>query len=365
MGLRQAEGRIVGEGSMTIRFALVGCGTIAAKHVEAISRIEGAAISAVCDRVADAARKLGEGLGVPYFTSAAAMAEAVDFDVFSILTPSGDHAVQVLDLARFGRHFIIEKPMALRIDDADRMIAACDEAGAKIFVVKQNRYNPPVVALRQAVDDGRLGKLVMGTVRVRWARHQAYYDQRPWRGTWAQDGGVLTNQAAHHIDMLIWLMGEVESVSAMTATRLANIEAEDTGVAILRFASGALGVIEATTGARPKDLEGSLSLMGEKGAVEIGGYFMNELKTWNFVDPVPDDADIFQRFGTTPKISAWNLEQYLRGAIASLREGRAGLVDGLGGRRSLELISAIYESAETGKTISLRFRPQSCRLGMA
>lgn len=350
---------------MTIRFALVGCGTIAAKHVEAISRLDGAEVAAVCDISSDAARAMGERLGVPFFTSPAAMAEAVAFDVFSILTPSGDHAAQVLDLARFGRHFVIEKPMALRIDDADRMIAACDEAGAKIFVVKQNRYNPPVVALRQALEAGRMGKLVMGTVRVRWARHQAYYDQRPWRGTWAQDGGVLTNQAAHHIDMLIWMMGEVESVSAMTTTRLANIEAEDTGVAILRFTSGALGIIEATTGARPKDLEGSLSLMGEKGAVEIGGFFMNQLKTWNFVDPIPEDAAVFERYGQTPTIPAWNLGQYLSGVIGSLKEGRAGLVDGLGGRRSLELISAIYESAETGKTIPLRFRPQSCRLGMA
>ncbi len=350
---------------MTIRFALVGCGSIAAKHVEAIGRIAGAAIAAVCDTDAAAARRLGEALGVPFFTTAVAMAEAVAFDVFSILTPSGDHAGQVLGLARFGRHFLIEKPMALRIDDADRMIAACDEAGAKIFVVKQNRYNPPAVALHRAIAAGRLGKLVMGTVRVRWARHQAYYDQRPWRGTWAQDGGVLTNQAAHHIDMLIWMMGEVESVSAMTATRLADIEAEDTGVAILRFASGALGVVEATTGARPRDLEGSLSVLGEKGAVEIGGFFMNELKTWNFAEPVAEDAEAFQRFGSTPKVAAWNLEQYLLGVIAAISENRAGLVDGLSGRRSLELISAIYESAETGKTIPLRFRPQSCRLGMA
>jgi predicted dehydrogenase len=349
---------------MTIRFALVGCGTIAGKHVQALSRIDAAKIVAVCDAKPENARALGDSLGVPWFADAASMAEAVEFDVFTIMTPSGAHASQVLDLARFGRHFVIEKPMALRVDDADRMIAACDEAGAKIFVVKQNRYNPPVVATREALDAGRFGKLVMGTVRVRWARHQAYYDQRPWRGTWAQDGGVLTNQAAHHIDMLIWMMGEVESVSAMTATRLADIEAEDTGVAILRFASGALGVIEATTGARPKDLEGSFSLLGEKGAVEIGGFFTNELKVWNFADPHPDDADIFARAGTTPSVPAWNLEQYLRGVILALREGRAGLVDGLGGRRSLELINAIYESAETGRTIPLRFRPKLCRLGI-
>ncbi|OAN55053.1 Gfo/Idh/MocA family protein [Magnetospirillum moscoviense] len=348
---------------MTVRFALVGCGTIAAKHVEAVGRIADASIVAVCDRDLDTARRLGEKLGVPFFTDAGQMAETVAFDAFSILTPSGDHAGRVLALAPYGRHFVIEKPMALKIDDADSMIAACDQAGAKIFVVKQNRYNPPVVALRQAVEAGRFGKMVMGTVRVRWARHQAYYDQRPWRGTWAQDGGVLTNQAAHHIDMLIWMMGEVESVQAMTATRLADIEAEDTGIAVLRFTSGALGVIEATTGARPKDLEGSLSLLGEKGAVEIGGFFMNELKSWSFTEPQPGDAAIFQTAGTTPPIPAWNLEQYLRGVVGAIRDGRAGLVDGLGGRRSLELINAIYEAAETGRTIPLRFRPQRCRLG--
>jgi len=348
---------------MTIRFTLVGCGTIAGKHVEAIGRITDASIVAVCDRDLDTARRLGEKLGVPFFADVHQMATRVVFDAFTILTPSGDHAAQVLDLARYGRHFVIEKPMALRIDDADAMIAACDATGAKIFVVKQNRYNPPVVATRQALDSGRFGKMVMGTVRVRWARHQPYYDQRPWRGTWAQDGGVLTNQAAHHIDMLIWMMGEVESVQAMTTTRLAKIEAEDTGVAVLRFTSGALGVIEATTGARPRDLEGSLSLLGENGTVEIGGFFMNELKTWNFATEIPADATVFDRFGTTPALPAWNLEQYLRGVISSLREGRAGLVDGLGGRRSLELINAIYEAAETGRTIPLRFRPQRCRLG--
>jgi UDP-N-acetyl-2-amino-2-deoxyglucuronate dehydrogenase len=348
----------------TIRFALVGCGTIAAKHVQALGRIENAAVAAVCDVNPEAARSMGASLGVPWFCDPAEMARAVDFDAFNILTPSGDHAAAVLKLAQFGRHFIIEKPMALRMEDADQVITACDEAGAKIFVVKQNRYNPPIVAARQALEAGRFGKMVMGTVRVRWARHQAYYDQRPWRGTWAQDGGVLTNQAAHHIDMLIWMMGDVESVSAMTTTRLANIEAEDTGVAIVRFTSGALGVIEATTGARPKDLEGSLSLMGEHGAVEIGGFFMNELKSWAFATPQPADGEVFATHGSTPTQPAWNLEQYLRGVIAALKEGRAGMVDGLGGRRSLELINAIYESAETGRTISLRFRPQHCRLGI-
>ena len=174
--------------------------------------------------------------------------------------------------------------MALRLEDADRMIEACDMHGVKLFVVHQNRYNPPIVKAREALDHGRLGRLALGTVRLRWTRDQAYYDSESWRGTWQHDGGVFMNQAAHHIDMLTWFFGPVESVRAMAATRLVTIECEDTGVAVVRFESGALGVIEATTAARPKDLEGSLSILGEKGSVVIGGFFMNDLVTWNFAD---------------------------------------------------------------------------------
>jgi len=160
-----------------------------------------------------------------------------------------------------------------------------------LFVVKQNRYNRPVLKLRQALDAGRFGKLSLGTVRVRWCRPQTYYDQDAWRGTWKDDGGVFANQASHHIDLLQWLMGPVESVQSYTATRLVDIEVEDLGLAILRFTSGALGVIEATTTARPKDLEGSLSILGERGAVVIGGFAVNRLETWNFDVPSPDDEN--------------------------------------------------------------------------
>jgi predicted dehydrogenase len=245
------------------------------------------------------------------------------------------------------------------------VIQACDEHGIKVFVVQQNRYNLPVRKLKEAVDQGRFGRMVMGTVRVRWCRDQLYYDAKPWRGTWAQDGGVFTNQASHHIDMLVWMMGDVENVMAMAATRLARIEAEDTGAAILRFTSGALGIIEATTATRPKDLEGSISILGEKGSVEIAGFFMNELKTWQFSDPTPDDAEIFERWGKNPAGVSWNHREYLQGVIQSLQENKRGLVEGFEGRKSLELINAIYESAETGKMVPLLFRPHSCRLGQS
>jgi predicted dehydrogenase len=174
---------------------------------------------------------------------------------------------------------------------------------------------------------------------------------------------VLTNQASHHVDMLIWMMGEAESVMAKTAARLAKIEAEDTGVAVLKFRNGALGIVEATTAARPKDLEGSISILGEKGTVEIGGFFMNELKTWNFADSDPMDEEVWEKYAIVPAEPAWNHSEFFRDVIENLRRNQKGLVDGLEGRKSVELINAIYESAETGREIMLRFTPRQCRLG--
>jgi predicted dehydrogenase len=260
---------------------------------------------------------------------------------------------------------VVEKPLALRLEDADRMLDACDAHGVKVFVVHQNRYNPAVMKAREALEQGRFGKLVLGTVRLRWKRDQKYYDSEAWRGTWAHDGGVFMNQAVHHVDMLTWFMGNVESVRSMAATRLVKIEAEDTGVAVIRFNSGALGVLEATTGARPSDLEGSISILGEKGSVVIGGFFMNELITWAFEDKQPIDDIIFEKYGKNPPEFGANLGEYLRGVIASIQTKRAALVDGLEGRRSLELITALYESIETNTDVQLRFRPKKCRLGLA
>ena len=179
-----------------------------------------------------------------------------------MLTASGSHAQHVVELAPYGADIVVEKPMALTLEDADKMIEVCDRHGVRLFVVKQNRFNVPVVQLRKALDAGRFGKLVLGTVRVRWCRPQSYYDQDSWRGTWAHDGGVLTNQASHHIDLLEWMMGDVESVFAKSITALVDIEAEDTAIVTIKFKNGALGIIEATTAARPKDLEGSLSVLG-------------------------------------------------------------------------------------------------------
>ena len=254
--------------------------------------------------------------------------------------------------------------MALTLDDADRMIEACDANNIKLFVVKQNRFNVPVIELRKALEQGRFGKLIMGTVRVRWCRPQAYYDQDSWRGTWAYDGGVLTNQASHHVDLLEWMMGDVESVFAKSKQALAKIEAEDTAVVILKFRNGALGVIEATTAIRPKDLEGSLTILGEEGSVEIGGFAVNEMKTWNFSKMIEGDDEVIDKYSVNPpNVYGFGHQAYYDHVVDCINNDSSQLVDGLQGRKSLELINAIYESIETGKEVSLRFTPKNSKLG--
>jgi len=350
-----------------LRFALVGCGNIASKHAHVLHEyLEEAEIGAFVDIDAGRAQQFSKKYDAPAYSSVGEMMGAIGdrIDVISVLTPSGTHCQNVLEFARYGRAMVVEKPLALRLKDADDMLEACEAHGVKLFVVHQNRYNLPVRRAREALEQGRFGRLVLGTVRLRWMRDQAYYDSAAWRGTWEHDGGVFMNQAVHHIDMLTWFMGNVESVRSMAATRLVSIETEDTGVAVLRFNSGALGVLEATTATRPKDLEGSISILGEKGAVVIGGFFMNELVTWDFADRQPIDDVIFEQYGRNPPGLGHNLGEYLRGVVSSLKDSKPALVDGLAGRRSLELVTAIYESIETDADVQLSFRPRKCRLGL-
>lgn len=349
-----------------LRFALVGCGRIAKRHAEllGLKQIAGAELAGVCDIVKDKADKLAEPYGVPAYADMHEMMKKEKVDVVVVLTESGRHAEHTVALAQYGKHIVVEKPMALTLDDADAMIRACDRNNIRLFVVKQNRFNVPVVQLRKALEAGRFGKLVMGTVRVRWCRPQKYYDQDGWRGTWALDGGVLTNQASHHVDLLEWMMGGVESVFAKSTTALVNIEAEDTAVVVLKFRSGALGMIEATTATRPRDLEGSLSILGEGGSVEVGGFAVNEIKVWQFEKTLPSDEDVRTKYSVNPpSVYGFGHQAYYEHVVACVRDQEPQLVDGLEGRRSLELISAIYESIETGREVPLRFVPSRCRLG--
>jgi UDP-N-acetyl-2-amino-2-deoxyglucuronate dehydrogenase len=349
-------------------FALVGCGRIAARHADLLGtgKITGARLVAVCDTNIVRAQEFGKKHAVPHFANHHEMMRALGGQIhaFIVATPSGSHAPVCLDLVRHGKHIVVEKPIALTLADADAMIAACDAAGIRLFVVMQNRYNLPVVKLREAVEAGRFGKLVLGTVRVRWCRTQSYYDQDAWRGTWAEDGGVFANQASHHVDLLQWMMGDVESVFARSSTRLVDIEVEDTGVAVLRFANGALGVIEATTAARPKDLEGSISVLGERGTVEIGGFAVNHLASWNFVGGDGENGMALDQYRENPPdVYGFGHMRYLQDVVGCLRDRRPGAVDGWEGRRSLELIAAIYESIESKAEVRLPVLKQKTQLG--
>lgn len=351
-----------------LNFALIGCGRIAQKHAKLLgdNHVSGARLGAVCDIRPEAAKSLGEKYRIPHFTDYHAMMREMgsQIDVVSILTESGYHARDCMALAPYGKHIVVEKPMALTVSDADEMIRTCDRAGVKLFVVKQNRYNLPVTKLVEALRAGRFGKIVMGTVRVRWCRPQSYYDQAAWRGTWALDGGVFSNQASHHVDLLEWCLGEPVSVVAKSRTALAKIEAEDTGVAIITFRSGAIGIVEATTAARPKDTEGSLSILGEHGLVEVGGFAVNKMRTWNFSKPEPGDEEVLAKYWEDPPdVYGFGHVAYLKDVVASIQNNAPSLVDGLEGRKSLELISAIYESIESGREVHLRFEQKLGRLG--
>ncbi|MDC0552987.1 Gfo/Idh/MocA family oxidoreductase [Methylophilaceae bacterium] len=348
-----------------LNVALVGCGRISKRHAELLGKnqITGMRLIAVCDLLKSKAKKIASEFTIPYYTDMHKMMHEQTVDVVVVLTESGNHSENVIALAPYGAHIIVEKPMALRVIDADQMIKACAAQNINLFVVKQNRFNVPVVKLREAIESKRLGKIVMGTVRVRWCREQSYYDQDSWRGTWLMDGGVLTNQASHHIDLLEWMIGDIDTVYAKSTTALVNIEAEDSAVVIVKFKNGALGIIEATTAVRPKDLEGSLSLIGEKGSVEISGFAVNELRHWNFIDPEPSDLLVKEKFSVNPpSVYGFGHKAYYDHVVDVINNKSKALVDGVEGRKSLAVISAIYEAIETNKEVHVNYKNLS-RLG--
>lgn len=351
-----------------INFAIIGCGRIAKRHAELLGtgQIAGARLAAVCDIDPARAQAFAERFGVPGFTSINEMLAIPGIDAVAVLTPSGMHAEHAIMAANAGKHVVVEKPMALRLEDADAMIAAADRNKVRLLVVKQNRFNVPVVKAYEALSAGRFGQLVLGTVRVRWCRDQGYYAQDAWRGTYAQDGGVIANQASHHVDMLGWFMGPVESIHARGVRALVDIEAEDTCVATVKFRSGAVGVIEATNATRPKDLEGSLSVLGSGGTVEIGGFAVNKIRHWNFVEPREEDAEVMDRFSVNPpNVYGFGHQAYYEHVVAVLEGREKALVDGHEGRASLELVAALYESMASGLEVSLPLKTEHSRLGRA
>ncbi|MCU0649533.1 MAG: Gfo/Idh/MocA family oxidoreductase [Gemmatimonadaceae bacterium] len=336
-----------------VRFALVGCGRISRNHFESLVRLEGAELSAVCDIVPERAQAAGDEYGVPWFTSYEEMLRVAACDAVIIATPSGLHPQHGVLAARAGKHVITEKPMAISLAGADALVQACDDAGVRLFVVKQNRLNPPMLLLKRALDQGRFGRIYTANCTVRWTRPQEYYDQAPWRGTWEFDGGAFMNQASHYVDLMQWLLGPVESVMAKTATLARRIESEDTGAALMRFRSGAIGVMEVTMLTYPKNLEGSITILGERGTVRVGGTAVNKVEHWQFADYSDDDKLVESASTNPPNVYGFGHEIYYRNVLAVLAGKAQPDTDGRAGRKSLELILGIYESARTGRDVPL------------
>jgi UDP-N-acetyl-2-amino-2-deoxyglucuronate dehydrogenase len=326
-----------------LNIGIIGCGRIAYKHAEAIKKNEKANLLCVCDIIEERAREYKDKYGAEaHFTDYRKMLEYSGLDVVNICTPSGMHAEMGIAAAQAGKHVIVEKPMALSLKDADDLIEACDESGVKLAVCFQNRFNPPVQKLRRALEEGRFGKLTHASAIVRWFRPQDYYDQAPWRGTRAMDGGCLMNQSIHNIDLLQWMMGPVESVFGYTATNLRKIECEDVGVAVLKFKNGALGVIEASTTIYPENLEETLNIFGEKGTVVLGGIAVNKIETWKFADSTDENGAIDQHQQDVPNVYGFGHEALVEDFINAVINNSEPYITGREGRNALEIVLSIY-----------------------
>jgi UDP-N-acetyl-2-amino-2-deoxyglucuronate dehydrogenase len=337
-----------------IRFALVGCGRIAENHFTAVEKHAGRArVVAVCDVDAAALAKACQRTGADGFTSLGALLEGSDADIVVLATPSGLHSQQAIEIARAGRHVLSEKPMATKFEDGQSMVRECRDRGVKLFVVKQNRLNGTVQLVKRAIDQGRFGRIFLATVNVFWSRPQAYYDAARWRGRWDLDGGAFMNQASHYVDLLDWLVGPVDSVHAYTATLARDIEAEDTGVMSVRLRHGGLASVNVTMLTYPNNLEGSITLLGERGTVRIGGTAVNRIDHWQFDTPHEDDALVSDASYGTDSVYGPGHPLYYDNVINTLRGEAQAQVDGYEGLRSLEVLVAAYRSARDGVRVGL------------
>lgn len=337
-----------------IKFGLIGCGRISEKHFQAIEQIENSKIIACADIIKSRAVKASEKYKIEsVYTDYKKMLENEDIDAVLICTPSGLHPKMGIEAAKMKIHVITEKPMAINLKSADDLIKTCDDNLVQLFVVKQNRLNPPIQLLKRAISKNRFGRLFSANATVRWTRPQSYYDQAKWRGTWELDGGAFLNQASHYFDLIQWLMGSAESVMAFTTTLNHEIETEDEGAGIIHFLNGAIGVIEVTMNTYPHNYEGSITILGEFGSVKIGGIAVNKIEHWEFKD-YDDDDKYIEQSNTNPKsVYGFGHLGFLQNVVNVLQGNAKPEVDGRSGRNSLELILAMYESARTGKKITL------------
>lgn len=338
----------------TVKIGLIGCGRISKNHLDAVTQIPEAEFVAACDIVEEKMQAVAENYGIKnLYPNYQEMLEKEKLDLVSICTPSGLHPQMGIDVANHKINVLTEKPMATNIESADALIKACDKNNVKLFVVKQNRLNSTMQLLKRAIDKGRFGRIYLAESNVFWQRPQAYYDAEKWRGTWEFDGGAFMNQASHYVDALYWLLGNVDSVMAYTATMARRIEAEDTGCAILHFRNGIIATINVTMLTYPKNFEGSITIIGEKGTVKIGGVAVNKIEKWEFEDYDDDDRIAQDANYQPPNVYGFGHNPYYRNVIDVLLGKDVPSTDGRDGRKSVEIIQAIYRSAKTGKRVSL------------
>ena len=351
-----------------MRYALIGCGRISPNHIVA-ARNNGLELAAICDVVEnmmeDKVLKFALPDSVKQYTDYRELLAVEKPDLVAVATESGKHAAIALDCIEAGCHVIIEKPIALSIKDADAIIMASEKKGVKVCACHQNRFNKSVQKIREAVEKKRFGKLLYGTAHVRWARDYAYYARAKWRGTWEQDGGALMNQCIHDIDLLRWMMGDdVTEVVAMT-DRLVHeyIEAEDLGIALIRFANGSYGMIEGTTNIYPRNLEETLYIFGEKGTVKAGGEAVNIIEEWRFSDYLDEAETVKREYSELPpNVYGFGHTKLYADVIDAIEKDRTPYVDAYAGKRALELVLGIYQAAKTGERVSFPIDQNSSTL---
>ena len=347
-----------------MKYALIGCGRISPNHIEA-AKNNHLDFDAMCDILPETMAEKAERFGldeVRRYTDYTEMLVHEKPELVAIATESGNHAAIALDCIAAGCHVIIEKPIALSIEDADAVIQAARKKGVLVCANHQNRFNKSVQYIRKALEEGRFGKLSHGAAHVRWNRGKSYYDQAPWRGTWAQDGGCLMNQCIHNIDLLRWMMGdEVEEVMAYTdQLQHPYLEAEDLGLAIVKFRNGAYGLIEGTTNVYPKNLEETLYLFGETGTVKAGGTSDNIIEEWRFADGKDDPEAVKATYHENPpNVYGFGHTPLYADMIEAISMDRVPYVDGEAGKRALELVLAIYKSAAEHRPVKLPLKSGS------
>jgi len=343
-----------------LNFGIIGCGRISSRHTQSIANLPGARLVAAADVIETRAQRVAqENNGVMTYTDYHHLLDRDDIDVVTICTPSGLHAQMTIAALQAGKHVIVEKPMALSLKDADRMIAVSKSVKKRLCVILQNRYNPPMQALRRVIDEGQLGRLLLGNATVRWYRPQSYYEDE-WHGTLAMDGGALMNQSIHHIDALQWFLGDVESVFAFTATQAHQMEAEDTGIAAIRFCNGALGSVEGSTITYPRNIEGSIALFGERGSVKVGGTALNRRVFWKIAGELENESEILtQERVDPPSVYGYSHQTVIKDMLAAVLDDRDPKTNGIEARKSVALVLAMYESARTGQPIDMQQGPWS------